>query len=101
MILIALMAASVVVAVVSHTRQVANQPALLDRQAKGATLQNVMVDQAVVNALLNAGAPGGWRRYLIAMREPLGLARGTLRYVEYWTQSFPLTLVIPGRLRTT
>ena len=59
MILIAVMSASVMVAVVSHTRQVANQPAVLDRQAKGATLQNVMVDQAVVNALLDAGAPGG------------------------------------------
>ncbi len=59
MILIAVMSASVMVDVVSHTRQAANQSALLDRQAKGATLQNVMVDQAVVNALLNAGAPGG------------------------------------------
>src|SRR5215213_965429 len=59
MILIAVMSASVMVAIVSHTRQVANQSALLDRQATGATLQNVMVDQAVVNALLNAGAPGG------------------------------------------
>lgn len=32
---------------------------VLNRQAKGANLDNVMVGQAVVNALLDAGAPGG------------------------------------------
>jgi hypothetical protein len=32
---------------------------LLDRQAKGANLKNVMVGQAAVNALLDAGTPGG------------------------------------------
>ena len=32
---------------------------LLDRQAKGTNLKNVMVGQALVDALLNAGAPGG------------------------------------------
>ena len=32
---------------------------LLDRQAKRANLENVMVGQAVVNALLHAGVPGG------------------------------------------
>jgi len=59
MILIAVVSASVMVDIVSHTLQAANQSALLDRQAKGATLQNVLVDQAVVNALLDSGAPGG------------------------------------------
>src|SRR5690349_2602623 len=59
MILIAIMSASVMTDVVSHTRQAANQSDLVARQAKGANLQNVMVEQAVINALLDAGAPGG------------------------------------------
>jgi len=59
MILIAVMSASVISNMVSHTREAANQSTLVDRQAKGANLQNVMVEQAVINALLDAGAPGG------------------------------------------
>jgi len=59
MILIAVMSASVMTDIVSHTRQAASQSALVARQAKGANLQNVMVEQAVINALLDAGAAGG------------------------------------------
>lgn len=62
-ILIAVMSGSLMIATVSHSGQAVNQSKnLLDRQAKGANLQNVMVGQAVVNALLDAGAPGGVAR---------------------------------------
>src|SRR5207253_5696674 len=47
-------------ATVSTSGQIVNQSDnLLNREAKGANLKNVMVGQALVNALIDAGAPGG------------------------------------------
>ena len=58
MILIAVISGSLMIAMGSHAGQAVDQSNnLLDRQAKGANLQNVTVGQAVVNALLDAGAP--------------------------------------------
>jgi hypothetical protein len=43
-----------------HPSQIVKQSdSFLNRQTKGAHLQNVMVGQAFVNALVNVGAPGG------------------------------------------
>jgi hypothetical protein len=45
-------------AIVSSSQEV-DQSSLLDRPAKGANLNNVITGQAVINALLDAGVPGG------------------------------------------
>ena len=51
------------VATLNHPGQAVNQSTkLLDRQFKGANLRDVMIGQAVINALLDAGAPGGVAR---------------------------------------
>jgi hypothetical protein len=42
-----------------HGEGLDQSSSLLDRQAKGAHLENVIVGQAVVNALLDTGVPGG------------------------------------------
>src|SRR5258705_11248317 len=61
--LIAAILGSLIIATVSRPGQSLDQSSsLLDRQAKGANLENVMVGQAVVNALLDAGVPGGVAR---------------------------------------
>lgn len=58
--LVALLLESLVITMVSYSGQdSARSSGLLDRQAKGANLKNVMVGQAAVNALLDAGVPGG------------------------------------------
>jgi hypothetical protein len=58
--LIATILGSLIIATVSRPGQSLDQSSsLLGRQAIGANLENVMVGQAVVNALLEAGAPGG------------------------------------------
>ena len=59
-LLIVVIGGSLMAATVSHPGQTIKQAGdVLDHQAKGANLQNVMVGQAVVNALIGAGAPGG------------------------------------------
>ena len=56
------------IATASHLGQTVKQSDnVLNRQIKGAHLQNVMVGQAVVNALFAAGVPGGVATHLIAM----------------------------------
>jgi hypothetical protein len=58
--LIAAILGSLMIATVSRPGQSLDQSSsLLDRQAKAANLETVMVGQAVVNALLDAGVPGG------------------------------------------
>lgn len=58
--LIVVMGGLLVIATASHSSQIVRQSNnLLDRQTKGANLQNVIVGQAVVNAFVNVGAPGG------------------------------------------
>ena len=58
--LIALMLGLLVITTVSYSGQNSDRSSsLLDRQAKGANLKDVMVGQAAVNALLDAGVPGG------------------------------------------
>lgn len=57
---IVVLCGSLMMATVSSPGQTVNQSDnLLNLQAKGPNLKNVMVGQAVVNALINAGAPGG------------------------------------------
>src|SRR5438552_13162635 len=58
--LIVVLCGSLMMATVSISGQIVNQSDnLLNREAKGANLKNVMVGQALVNALIDAGAPGG------------------------------------------
>lgn len=58
--LIVVVGGLLMIATASHPSQTVKKSGnVLNRQAKGANLQNVIVGQAVVNALLDAGAPGG------------------------------------------
>lgn len=58
--LMAVILGSLMMATVSYPGQGLDRSSrLLNRQVKGANLKNVMVGQAVVNALLNADTPGG------------------------------------------
>ena len=59
-ILLAVILGSLMMATVIYPGQALDRSSrLLNRQVKGANLGNVMVGQAVVNALLNADTPGG------------------------------------------
>lgn len=58
--LIIVLCISLMLTASSNRGQTVNQSVdLLNSPAKGSNLKNVMVGQAVVNALINAGAPGG------------------------------------------
>lgn len=48
--------------VTHHGQRLDQSSSLLDRQAKGANLDNVAPGQAAVNALLDADVPGGVAR---------------------------------------
>jgi hypothetical protein len=59
-VLIVVIGGLLMIATASHPSQIVKQSDnLLNRQTKGANLENVMVGQAFVNALVNVGAPGG------------------------------------------
>jgi hypothetical protein len=58
--LVALILGLLVITTIGYSGQDSDRSSsLLDRQAKGANLKNVIVGQAAVNALLDAGVPGG------------------------------------------